>query len=166
MGITPWRSGQRVTALQLAAITPVWSTWTPTWTTTTGLHPPALGNASVACDYCQTGDLVTCSFDIQFGSTTNFGAGALSSDNWLFGLPVPSAAASGDTLGFVSMRMSDPATLIGRFQANTSTTLRISVDSGRVDSTAVALTGLVDSLSPWTWASGHTLHGSFAYRAA
>ncbi|WP_393057748.1 hypothetical protein [Streptomyces sp. LN549] len=161
-----WQAGMTITAGRLAEITPTWSTWTPTWSTTTGLHLPSLGNASVACDYCQTGGLVVCSFDIQFGSTTNFGVGALSSDNWVFGLPVASAASSGDTLGFVSMRMSDNATLIGRFQANTSTTLRISVDSGRVDATAVSLVGLIDSLSPWTWANGHTLHGQFQYRAA
>lgn len=161
-----WLAGMEITADRLAQITPAWAEWTPSWTTSTGLHLPSLGNAGVACDWCQTGGLVVASFDIAFGSTTNFGSGALSSDNWLFGLPVPSAASSGDTLGFVSMRMSDNATLIGRFQANTSTTLRISIDSGRVDSTAVALSGLVDSLSPWTWASGHTLHGSFQYRAA
>ncbi|MFD8685377.1 hypothetical protein [Streptomyces sp. NPDC059651] len=166
MAVTPWQAGMRVTAGGLNAITATWSTWTPTWTTTSGIHLPSLGNASVACDYCQTGDLVTCSFDIQFGSTTNFGASVTTADNWLFSLPVTSGAASGDTLGFVSMRMSDPATLIGRFQANTSTTLRISVDSGRVDSTAVTNTGIIDSLSPWTWANGHTLHGQFQYRAA
>jgi hypothetical protein len=166
MAVTPWQAGARVTAGRLAAITPIWATWTPSWTTSTGLHTPSLGNASVACDYCQTGDLVTCSFDLAFGSTTNFGSGATGSDNWIFGLPGASNNASGDTLGFITLRQSDNIQLIGRVQYNGSNTIRLSIDSGRVDVTAVANTGLVDSITPWTWASPNALHGAFQYRSA
>ncbi|MGW1000737.1 hypothetical protein [Streptomyces sp. NPDC002520] len=166
MPYEPWQPGMVITANRLASISPTWQTWTPSWSTTTGLRLPSLGNATLSCDFCQTGNLVVCSFDIGFGTTTNFGASPTSADNWLFGLPVASAAASGDTLGYCSLRMSDAATLIGRVQANTNSTFRISVDSGRVDAVAVTAAGLVDSVSPWTWASGHALHGSFQYQAA
>lgn len=165
MSVTPATAGQTITAAMLAAITPTWSTWTPTWSTTTGSNVPSLGNASVACEYCQAGDLIVCSFDLQFGSTTNFGGGT-TADNWTFSLPVSANNSSGDTLGFMSMRQSDSATLIGRVQYHGSDTIRLSIDSGRVDATAVTNVGLVDLLSPWTWTSGNTLHGNFQYRAA
>ncbi|MEU6279512.1 hypothetical protein [Streptomyces sp. NPDC047028] len=165
MTYEPWQAGMRITAGRLASISATWQTWTPAWTTTTGAHSPSYGNATIACDYCQTGNLVVCSFDIAFGSTTSFGGGG-GSDNYAFGLPVACAASSGDTLGFITMRQSDSAQLIGRVQYNGSDSIRLSIDSGRVDSTAVTNAGIIDAVSPWTWASGNALHGLFQYRAA
>jgi hypothetical protein len=165
---TSWAAGQRITAGRLNALTARWAPWTPTWTTSTGAHTPSLGNATVACDWCQTGDLVTCSFDLAFGSSTTYGTSATTSDNWLFGLPVPSANATGDTFGFITLHHTDSSVLIGRVQCNSATDMRITVDSGRLDAVAVSSPniGVVDSLTPWTWSSGDTLHGSFQYQAA
>lgn len=165
MAYEPWQPGMIITAGRLAAISPKWEAWTPAWSTTSGAKIPSYGNAQIACDYCLAGNLIVCSLDIAFGSTTNFGGGG-GGDNWTFALPVSSANASGDTLGFITMRQSDTAQLIGRVQYNGNNTIRLSMDSGRVDSVAVTNAGIADAVSPWTWASGDALHGTFQYRAA
>ncbi len=72
---------------------PVWAAWTPTWTTTTGVNTPSYGNASLGCEYCQTGDLVICRVQIVFGTTTSFGGGT-PADNWQFSPPVTAARTS------------------------------------------------------------------------
>jgi hypothetical protein len=73
MAMSQWGAGQRITAGRLALMTPVWASWIPTWSTATGLHLPSLGNAAVDCMYAQSGNLVSVSFDLAFGSTTTFG---------------------------------------------------------------------------------------------
>lgn len=167
MAMAQWAAGQRITAGRLAQMTPVWASWTPVWSTSTGLHLPSLGNATLSCEYAQAGNLVTASFDIGFGSSTTFGSGATSSDNWTFSLPpVACGNASGDTLGFMTLRVSDSTQLIGRVVYNGGNAFRLSIDSGRVDAVAVTATGVADSVSPWTWTTSSALHGTFQYQAA
>jgi hypothetical protein len=66
----------------------------------------------------------------------------------------------------MTLRMSDSAQLIGRVAYNGSDTIRLSIDSGRVDAVAVTATGVTDSVTPWTWTTVSALHGSFQYQAA
>jgi hypothetical protein len=140
------------------------TSWTPTWTTSTGLHLPSYGNAVIDCRYYKLGRLVIFNMYIAFGSTTNFGASVTSGDNWVFSLPVQSAMASYP----VATVMFEPGTSRG-VAGNAVTTsdglnLNFNVGSAAVNSTALN-SGIVDSLSPWTWASGNKLHVVGQYEA-
>ncbi len=166
MAVSQWLAGMRITADRMNAITAIYASWTPTWTTLTGLHSPSFGNAVLDCNYAQTGNLVTASFNITFGSTTDFGASAGTGDNWLFSLPVTSAAASSTPIGFMKLHQSNVAVIVGMARTSGTGNLIMSIDSGRPDGTAITNTGDVDSLSPWTWASGNTVQGIINYQAA
>ena len=48
----------------------------------------------------------------------------------------------------------------------TTTTLELEMSSGRIDNLTAAGVGLIDSVSPWTWASGDTIRGFGTYEAA
>ncbi|MEU3281583.1 hypothetical protein [Streptomyces antibioticus] len=144
-----------------------WTTWTPTWTTTSGSATPSYGNASVDCKYARIGRTIIFRLDIVFGSTTNFGTSPTTGDNWLFSLPVTPAAATNSTICTVALRQSNTAALTARARiASTGTDVIISIAGGRVDATAVTNTGDVDSLSPWTWANGNEIHAVGQYEAA
>lgn len=58
-----------------------WTSWTPTWTATSG--SPAIGNGTWDNKYIQIGKFVTGYLRFTAGSTTNFGTG-----DWRFTLPV------------------------------------------------------------------------------
>lgn len=141
-----------------------WVTWTPTWTTSTGTAVPTLGNATVDCRYTKLGRTVTCKFEIAFGSTTNFGSGAGTGDNWRFGLPV-AAARVGDSLGFLELNQSLDDVIIGRARTVTSNSFGLGMSTGRPRATALSNTGDVDSISPWTWANGNSIKGTLVYEA-
>jgi hypothetical protein len=133
-----------------------WTSWTPTWTTSTGAHTPSWGNATVDCRYTKLGRLVIYSMNIAFGSTTNFGSGVVAADNWTFSLPV-TAAATNYPIGKASMEPGASRGVSGLAQTNTDgTSIMIHIDSGAVNGSTVAA-GVVDSLSPWTWVSGNRL---------
>lgn len=137
-----------------------WASWTPTWTTSTGLHSPSYGNAVVTGTSVKLGRILVCSLAIQFGTTTVFGSGAGTSDNWLFSLPA-SLTASGTfagtqvICGFGRATQSASATLPFSVRVNSAGT-GFSLDSagGRQDGAAVSPSGTLDSITPWTWASG------------
>lgn len=142
-----------------------WTSWTPTWSTQTGLHLPSYGNAVIDCRYSKTGRTVLYYLHIVFGTTTNFGSGAVSSDNWTFSLPA-AAATSGVSIGFTSMEPghSSRATT-AMAQVNTDlTTMSFYITGPRIDGTAS--TGLVDSVTPFTWGSAMRLEASGQYEAA
>lgn len=145
---------------------PASTQWTPTWTTTNGLHVPAIGNATVDCRYFKDGRKVDCKFEIVFGSTTNFGASAGTTDNWQFSLPV-AAARSGDSMGFVHMQSGSSGTsmMMARAKTNSTTSFILSMAGGMFSGTPVNA-GDVDSISPWTWASGDYVRGNFFYESA
>lgn len=163
--MTQWLAGMRITADRLNAITPTWTAWTPTWSTSSGSHTPSYGNATLDCAYCQTGDLVAFRMSITFGSTTNFGASAGTSDNWTFSLPV-TAAESGMTIGYWNGPLGGAKAVGGPVQLFSATLLELYVGNTHADGTATTNQGIVDSLTPDTWASGNRFVATGLYAAA
>jgi len=143
-----------------------WTPWTPTWSTSTGLHLPSYGNAVLDCRYTKLGRLVIFYMDVAFGSTTNFGSGAVSSDNWTFSLPV-AAATAGATLGKCSIEPGHSARASSAMaQINTgATTMSMYMDGPRIDGTAT-VTGVVDSVTPFVWANGMRFSATCQYESA
>lgn len=168
MAITAWTAGQRITADRLNDITPIWASWTPTWTTSTGANTPSFGNATVTGTYCQTGDIVFFRLEITFGSTTNFGGGG-SSDNWRFSIPV-TASATATVVGFGEGQDTSVGGSLGRAglraRLTTTTTFELEVSTGRPDAVAIANGGLIDAVSPWTWANTDIIRFFGQYQAA
>lgn len=140
-----------------------WASWTPIWTTSTGAHAPSYGNANVGAFYAKIGRLLIFSVNVTFGSSTNFGSSVTTSDNWLFSLPV-GLTASGNFAGIQNICGFGRGT---QSAANTSP-FSVRVDSGGTNftldtagggqgSSALTNTGNMDSLTPWTWASGNQI---------
>lgn len=165
MAFTPWTAGTKITAAKLAAMTPTWTAWTPTWSTSSGLHTPSYGNATLDCAYCQTGDMVAFRISIAFGSTTDFGAGATTTDNWTFSLPVTSAT-SGNNAGYWDGSIGNSKATTGPIQLYTTSLMELYVGSSNADGTATTNQGIVDALTPNTWVSGNRIIGSGFYQAA
>lgn len=166
MATSSWFAGEKITAERLNAITPTWSTWTPTWSTSTGNNTPTIGNGTYTCLYTQTGDLVVALFDVVFGSTTNFGT-TTGADNWQFSLPV-TAASTYNSVGTVELTNTGSARANGRIRLLSTTVMGFELGTGRPDASTIASgnTGLVDSVSPWSWGSGMAVRGVLNYRAA
>ncbi|CAL9504260.1 hypothetical protein [Streptomyces sp. enrichment culture] len=165
MPYEPWQPGMLITANRLASISPTWQDWTPAWTTSTGNNTPSLGDASVEARYAVSARTVHFRMSITFGPTTNFGGGG-AADNWRFGLPITAASTA---IGIGSGEIS--ATSIGsrmaiRVRLEVTTAMSLEMTSPRIDGGAISGQGLVDSLSPWTWASGHSLRVWGEYEAA
>lgn len=137
-----------------------WHSFTPTWTAVSGANP-AYGNATLACKYEQIGRQVTVVFDITFGSTTTYGTAA----NWQWTLPVTAAAAQ-QAAGWFELHATGGQRCIGRGRLTSTTQLQIEVSSGRVDAVAIVNNGIIDNISPWTWANGHAIRGIITYEAA
>jgi hypothetical protein len=140
-----------------------------TWRTSTGNATPSFGNAVLSYSYKIVAGVMNVAFSLTFGSTTNFGASPTTGDNWQFSLP-----------GVYNV---DPAwrgtQLTGGFGRGTSTTAKtfpfaVKFDStgryfqfdiagGFVDATAMTNAGLMDSVSPFTWASGNVIAFTAAF---
>lgn len=137
-----------------------WQTWTPTWSTSTGLHPVSYGNASVSATYLHVWRMCFFNVFISWGSTTNFGSGATTSDNWHFTLPPgisPSANFSNGQATFPgNCWASDGARTACHAWIDGSGQFLINIDGMRADG-ATTVTGAIDSLTPFTWAAGNTL---------
>ena len=145
---------------------PTWQNWTPVWTTSTGSATPSFGNASLSCRYVKFGTTVHLNFQIVFGSTTSFGTSPTISDGWRFSLPV-AAAATRMSIGFAEMSANTANNrVMARLYPTTTGAFELVTASGQPTAVALANTGGVDSLTPWTWASGHTIFGSATYEAA
>lgn len=153
------------TVTTLTSAIGAWTSYTPSWSTSTGNATPALGNATIDAKYVQIGQTVLGRIDITFGSTTNFGTSPTTNDNWQFGVPVPSADSS-VSLGEIEGARSGGQRFIGRLHLISSTQMAVEISSGRPDSVAITNTGTADSLSPWTWANGDWLKGTYHYEAA
>ncbi|ATN93665.1 hypothetical protein SEA_SCAP1_16 [Streptomyces phage Scap1] len=138
-----------------------WISYTPTWTSQ-GSVQPSWGNASRNCKYIKVGRMVTVHFWINFGSTTNFGAGATSTDNWIFSLPVPAANDSDDGLGYLEMYKSATDCGWARVKMYTTSAFKLGISPG----SSGGIGGDVDSVSPFVWASGNYLRGTFTYESA
>lgn len=168
MAMAAWTAGQRITADRLNDITPIWASWTPTWSTSSGSATPSFGNATVTGTYCQTGNIVFFRLEITFGTTTNFGGGG-TSDNWRFSIPV-TANATTTIVGFGEGQDTSVGSSLGRVglraRLTTTTTFELEVATGRPDATAITNGGLVDAVSPWTWASTDIIRFFGQYDAA
>jgi hypothetical protein len=147
---------------------PVWQSWTPTWLTSTGKGTPSWGNAVLNCRYVQLGPIVHFSLDITFGTSTVFGAGAGGTDNWTFSLPVPPAAnarcggtaalqANSDDLGTRAM---------GWTRHSGGSTIEIEVATGLADGGVIKSFGVVDAVTPFTWAANYGIYAFGTYEAA
>lgn len=168
MPFDPWQPGMIVTAARLAAISPTWQDWTPTWTTSTGNNTPSLGNATVAARYAVAARTVFFELSITFGTTTNFGAAPGQADNWRFGLPV-TAAAPAVMIGYGEIQDSSAgisSRMPVRARLEVTTAISLEMAGARIDAGAVSGVGLVDSVSPWTWASSDTVKLFGEYEAA
>jgi hypothetical protein len=140
-----------------------WTAYTPTWTTQTGAALPSYGNATIDCRYIKIGRMVTVRFNIAFGTTTNFGSGATGNDNWRFSLPFTAARASDDGLGIMDMYQSAGMTGLARVKISSSTSyMQLNILQG----SASGIGADADSITPFNWASGNTLRGTFTYESA
>ncbi|MFF3871203.1 hypothetical protein [Streptomyces sp. NPDC001978] len=157
-------AGQRITADRLNGITPIFQSWTPSWTTSSGAATPSIGNGTYDCEYAQVGNLVVCRFEVVFGTTTNFGGGG-ASDNWRFSAPVTAAAIT-TYAGTAELTQTNSLRVYSRARLTTTTTFEFEVSSGQPDGNAVGNTGLTDSVTPWTWASGNAIRAFMSYEAA
>jgi hypothetical protein len=168
MAVAAWKAGEDITAARLAAITPIWASWTPTWTTSTGVNTPSFGNATVTGSYCQAGDAVMFRLEITFGTSTTFGGGG-SGDNWRFSLPV-TAAATANVVGFGEAQDTSVGGSLGRVglrvRLTTTSVMELEVATGRPDAVALLNGGLVDAISPWAWASTDIVRIFGQYQAA
>lgn len=144
---------------------PVWQNWTPVWTTFTGAATPSFGNAEITARWIQQGPTVHMNFAITFGTTTNFGAGGTSADNWRFTLPVKAASAI-RCVGFADMMMGTRERSVARIRCTSTTFFELEIASGMPSGDSVTIAGIADAVSPWTWAAGHTINGSATYEAA
>ncbi|AXI78062.1 hypothetical protein [Peterkaempfera bronchialis] len=144
---------------------PGWQNWTPTWTTVTGNAKPSFGNATLNCRYIQMGPTVHLIFNIAFGTTTNFGAGATGADNWAFALPVAATSAL-QCIGFAELTYSGGGRVVGRLHCSSKDAFGIEVSTGRPDAVAVTNNGLIDAITPWTWANTHAIRGTATYEVA
>jgi len=163
MSSSPWLGGQRVTAERLANMLNKFSDFTPTLGVSSGTAP-TYGNATVLCRYSQSGDLVTAHYNIVWGSTSTFGTASTGS-NWRIGLPV-TAASTTQATGVIFVEQSTAKRHPCRARFTGTTFFEMELGGGAPDGVAAANTGLVDALTPWTWASGHTLKGVIRYEAA
>jgi hypothetical protein len=168
MGMTAWTAGQRITAGRLNLITPLWASWTPVWTTSSGAATPSFGNATITASYAQTADVVLFRLEIAFGSTTNFGGGG-TGDNWRFSVPV-TASGTSLVIGYGELQDTSVGTSLGRAgvrsRLTTTTTMELETGTGRPDAVAITNSGLIDAVSPWTWANTDTIRIFGQYQAA
>jgi hypothetical protein len=144
---------------------PAWQSWTPVWTTSSGVAV-SFGNSSVNCRYIRSGPTVHLTFQVIFGSTANFGSTKAATDNWRFSLPVP-AATQHQCLGFAELSAGVTASTVARLRCDGGTgVFGLNVSSGRPDATALPAYGWVDSITPWTWVSGSFILATATYEVA
>ncbi|NUS78456.1 MAG: hypothetical protein HOV70_19970 [Streptomyces sp.] len=168
MPFETWQPGMRITSGRLMSISPTWQDWSPTWTTSTGNNTPSFGNATVEARYAVSARTVYFRMNVVFGTTTNFGAAPVASDNWRFSLPV---AAASTAMMIGSGDLQDTSAGIGsrmavRVRLEVATALSLEMMSPRIDAGAIAGVGLVDSISPWVWASTDAFRCFGEYEAA
>ncbi|MFF7982275.1 hypothetical protein ACFZDK_24625 [Streptomyces sp. NPDC007901] len=138
--------------------------WLPLWTTSTGAHSPSYGNSTVDCTYIKVGRLVNFWMNITFGGLTNFGSGATSADNWQFSLPF-TAAKTTYPIGTVGFGPGTSKGSPGIAHTSADGTNLLLYMSGAMSNASAVPTGIADSVSPWTWASGDRFTVTGQYEA-
>ena len=157
-----WVDGETVTAAIMNAhvrdnlnALGEWNTsWTPTWTGSTG--NPVLGNGTLVGRYLETAEWVYFFIHLTMGGTTTYGTGT-----WRFDLPVNSAARPWTFEGIAidSSASNDFHALFRRSAADEV--------SGRCDATTAGnAMRAITSANPFTWATGDELYIAGAYQKA
>lgn len=143
-----------------------WNNHTPAWTTSTGLHTPAFGNAGVFFTWTRVARLIICQFEFIMGSSTFYNGGG-TTDNWRWSLPVNSAGTY-SCVGFADAQNATDHRVTCRVTLPTNNTFSLDVCSGAVDGVALDNGGLVDTQTPWAWGNtaNYVMRGSFQYQAA
>lgn len=130
-----------------------WTSWTPTWTTSTGLRLPSYGNAAVNCRYSKVGRAVSYYMDITFGTTTSFGSSPTSADNWVFSLPVAAAVALTPAgTAHIEPGNGQRASMAMAQVNSGAADISLHMSGPRVDGSAT-VAGVVDSITPFVWGS-------------
>jgi hypothetical protein len=159
------RPGQSITAGLLQSLTPqAPQTWELYWSTNSGEATPSFGNSAVSTKYTVFGQWCVGRVGIEFGSTTDFGAGASEGDNWKMSAPV-TALSGADNVGFgeITKGTNYTSRMPVRVKMLDTGSFSFELSGGRVDGTATTKGGLVDSVTPWTWSSNDTLYFDFSY---
>lgn len=173
MPFEPFLPGMILNEARLASISPTWQDWSPVWTTSTGANTPSLGNATVTARYAVAARTVFFRLEIGFGSSTNFGGGG-AADNWRFSLPVQAAASqliagSGEAQDTATGGTPASARVPLRVRLENTTTLSLETTGGATGFAggyAATSSGLIDAVTPWTWANGDLLRIFGEYEAA
>lgn len=152
-----------------------WTAYTPSWTTSTGLHIPSIGNGTIAGRYTQINKTVYWTMRLVAGSTTNYNSG-VAADNWVFGLPPVAASASLLTgpggasftvgTGGLAPNGSDNKVVTGGCFLASTTTFNVQAASGEVDAIALTSVGFIDAVTPITWTTAGYMTLSGTYEAA
>lgn len=140
------------------------TTWDPTWSTTTGLHLPSYGNTVRDCRYFKIGRLVTFWMNITFGNTANFGSGVTTGDNWQFTLPFTSAMQTYPIGTAFYEAGTSRGTGGNAITSSDGVNLTLNVGTAAVNNSSIGA-GVVDSLTPWVWASTNRLQVIGQYEA-
>ena len=103
--------------------------------------------------------------NISFGSTTNFGGGGTGANFW-FALPI-AAAHNNETIGHWTGRPASSTGVMGSIiTASSSTVMQLNIDTGSPNAVAITNNGVVDAVSPFTWASGNQLTATGFYETS
>ena len=139
----------------LLALGDVWTSYTPTWTSTG--TAPAIGNGTQVGGYINPGKLVVFRAKITMGSTTTFGTG-----NYRIALPV--AVGTNEPGRFmVALLDSSAGSTFHGVTYNVATTIApVAVDNGTAGGAVAAVTPTV----PFTFATSDTIEVVGTYEAA
>jgi len=128
--------------------TDVWSSYTPSWTTTG--TAPSLGNGTLVGKFKQVGKTVFFRSSLTIGSTTTVGTG-----NWMFSLPVTAISGLSQTCSAMVAQGSNVYGSVGWING-TNGIFRTYVGSSN--------TGVSNTV-PNAWASTHTINWTGVYEA-
>ena len=153
------------TALNASAYTKVTNTANIGWTTSTGLHTPSYGNATMTYLYKIVAGTLHFHMSIDFGSTTNFGTSVTNVDNWRIQMTSggvynadPNFVGIGVPVGFGRATVSTGITVPVLVKVSSAgNSFEFDTAGGQQDGGPLANTGTVDSITPGTWSSASAL---------
>lgn len=145
-----------------------WSSWTPSWTTVTGVHKPSIGNGSFTCFYQKVNKLVKYFFRMDLGSTSVTNAGSASvGDNWIFGVPV-NTPVDGGGWGWAVVSPSGNAAEeeVARIDIDNGKFIFVTTGSYPDGTLPTVASSVLDAITPENWTTSGFIYGSGFYRLA
>ena len=140
----------------LAAISDTWNDYSGSLSWTAAVTNPVLNNGTIVAKYIQVGKFVLYTGSITMGSTTTFG-----SSTWFVSLPVtPIASGTGNTTYPGAALLYDSSATAGRISGTPSIFTTTQVDF------YIGSGGVVNNVTPFTWATGDILGWTLIYEAA